>query len=103
LTSHDRLVAATAQSFRARGGDPDVVGRLPALLIKHGFEVHHLSVHQRTARGGVRPDGTSDPMLAWPLTWWRTFAPKLVAMNLLSQAHCDEALADLAALENDPA
>lgn len=103
LASHDRLVSATAQSIRARGGDPDVVGHLPALLIAHGFEVMHLSVHQRVARGGTRPDGTRDPMLGWPLTWWRTFAPKLVGMNLLSQAHCDEALADLAAIEKDPA
>ncbi len=101
LASHDRLVAATAHSFRARGGDPDVVGRLPALLIKHNFEVLHLSVHQRVARGGTRPDGSTDPMLAWPLTWWRTFAPKLVAMGSITQVQCDEALSDLAAIEHD--
>lgn len=101
LASHDRLVAATAASFRSRGGDPDVVGRVPAMLIKNSFEVRHIGVHQRVARGGLRDDGSRDPMLAWPLTWWRTFAPKLVAMGSITQAQCDEAVADLAAIEND--
>jgi len=102
LASHDRLVQATAQSFRARGGDPDVVGRLPAMLARHGFEWLHFQVHQRVARGGKLPGGATDPMLAWPLTWWRTYAPKLVSMGLITQAQCDEALADLAAIETDP-
>ena len=101
LASHDRLVAATAASFRSRGGDPDVVARLPGLLIKHGFELGHIGVHQRLARGGVRENGTRDPMLAWPLTWWRTFAPKLVAMGSITQGQCDEALGDLAEIERD--
>jgi hypothetical protein len=41
-------------------------------------------------------------MMAWPVTWWRTFAPKLVAMGSITQAECDEALADLGAIERDP-
>jgi SAM-dependent methyltransferase len=103
LASHDRLVSATARSFRARGGDPDVVGRLPAMMLRHGMDVLSIQVHQRLARGGTRTDGSVDPMLAWPLTWWRTFAPKLVVMGLLSRAECEEALADLAMIERDPA
>ena len=99
--AHDVLVAATAASWRSRGGDPDIVGRLPALLIKNGFEVRHMQVHQRMARGGVREDGTRDPMLGWPLTWWRTFAPKLVAMGSITQLQCDEALSELASVERD--
>jgi SAM-dependent methyltransferase len=99
LASHDRLVQATAASFRSRGGDPDVVGRLPAMLNRQGFEIVHMHVHQRIGRGG---QAHPDPMLEWPLTWWRTYAPKLVAMGLITQAQCDEALADLDRIERDP-
>lgn len=96
LASHDRLVAATAASWRGRGGDPDICGRLPAMLNRHGFELRDIRVHQRLARGGG-----NDPMMAWPITWWNTYAPKLVAMGSITQAQCDEALADLAAIERD--
>ena len=46
----------------------------------------------RVARGG-------DTMFAWPDTWWRTYAPKLVAMGELAQADCDQLLADLEAIQ----
>lgn len=91
--SHDRVVAATVRSFKARGGDPDVCGRLPRMLVDSGFEVAHIAVHHRVARRG-------DTMLQWPLTWWRTYAPKLVAMGELRQEECDELLADLAEIEH---
>lgn len=94
---HDVLVKATADSWRARGGDPDVMGRFPALCRDAGLKVLSAQVHQRIARGGA-----SDPMMHWPLTWWRTFAPKLVAMNLITQAQCDEALTELTTLSADP-
>lgn len=99
--SHDVLVKATADSWRARGGDPDIAGRLPAILQHCGFRVLELNVHQRIARGGLRDGRHIDPMLAWPLTWWRTYAPKLVAMGLITQPQCDEALRDLDALETN--
>jgi ubiquinone/menaquinone biosynthesis C-methylase UbiE len=86
--SHDLAVAATMRSWQERGGDPDVVGRLPALFASCGLRLVHLTVHQRIARG-------SDSMFAWPDTWWRTFAPKLVAMGKLAQRDCDELIADL--------
>lgn len=91
--SHDLAVAATIRSWRARGGDPDIVGRLPALLRAHGCEIEHLEAHQRVARGG-------DTMFAWLDTWWRTFAPKLVTMGLLAAADCAELLADLTAIRD---
>lgn len=93
--SHDRVVAATVRSFKARGGDPDICGHLPRLLIEAGFEVQHITMHHRVARRG-------DTMLQWPLTWWRTYAPKLVAMGELTQPECDELLADLAEIEASP-
>ncbi|MBL8754471.1 MAG: class I SAM-dependent methyltransferase [Planctomycetes bacterium] len=89
--SHDLAVAATMQSWRANGGDPDVMGRVPAMLVAHGFRIEHMVAHQRIARG-------SDAMFAWPDTWWRTFAPKLVTMGLLQAADCAELLRDLDAI-----
>jgi ubiquinone/menaquinone biosynthesis C-methylase UbiE len=77
--SYDEVVAATARSWLQNGGDPDVVGRLPALLHEAGFELEHLEVHQRVARPG-------DQMWHWTLTWWRSYTPKLVAMGLLTEA-----------------
>ena len=89
--SHDRAVAATMRSWRGQGGDPDVMARVPALLAAHGFVVVHLQAHQRVARG-------CDPMFAWPDTWWRTFAPKLVQRGQLAAADCEALLADLDAI-----
>jgi SAM-dependent methyltransferase len=101
LSSHDALVKATVESWKERGGDPDIAGRLPRLLNEAGFDVVEMRVHQRIARGGVSADGRRDAMLAWPMTWWRTYTPKLVAMGLITQAQSEEALADLARVEAD--
>lgn len=86
--SHDKAVAATVASWRERGGDPDIAGRLPRMLKAHGFTVTHLEVHQRLAR-------PADTMFHWPDVWWRTYAPKLVQMGFLAQADCDQLLRDL--------
>lgn len=100
--SHDALVEATAASWRARGGDPDVVGRVPAMLVDAGLRLERLHVHLRVARGGVSSQGHRDPMLAWPLTWWRTYAPKLVEMGMITRELCARALQDLDETERDP-
>jgi SAM-dependent methyltransferase len=92
---HDRAVDATARSWRDAGGDPDVAAKLPALLVDSGFDVEHIAVHQRVARG-------ADPMFAWPNTWWRTWAPKLVATGYLSAADCEGLLATLTDVESNP-
>lgn len=86
--SFDRVVEATMASWAAHGGDSDVCARLPQLLERAGLRLDHLSAHQRIARG-------NDAMFAWPDTWWRNYAPKLVAMGLITQADCDELLRDL--------
>jgi SAM-dependent methyltransferase len=89
--SHDKAVAATIASWHARGGDTDIMGRLPRLMERHGLRVTHLDVHQRVARGG-------ETMYHWPDVWWRTFTPKLVQMGLLTQADQDELFKDLNAV-----
>ena len=76
--SYTRVVAATARSWRARGGDPDVAGRLPRMLRDHGLELEHLGQHARIAR----PGGS---LWHWAASWWRNYVPKLVAMGELSE------------------
>jgi ubiquinone/menaquinone biosynthesis C-methylase UbiE len=93
--SHDLAVAATIKAWRERGGDPDVVGRLPKMFVEHGLRLDHVTVHTRVARG-------SDSMFAWPDTWWRTFAPKLVGMGMLAQRDCDELISDLTRARTSP-
>ena len=91
--SHDLAVAATIRAWRGHGGDPNIGERLPALFQKHGLLLDDIRAHLRVARGG-------DSMFAWPNTWWRTFAPKLVAMGELQQSDCDELMDDLKQIEN---
>ncbi len=93
--SHDRAVQATITAWRQRGGDPDVVGRLPSLLEAAGFAVEHIDVHQRIARG-------TDSMFGWIDTWWHTFVPKLVAMALMTKTEADDLLAELTRRRGDP-
>ena len=86
--SHDLAVAATSRAWRKAGGDPDVGQRLPAMFEAHGLQLDEVRAHVRVARGG-------ESMFAWPDTWWRTFAPKLVEMGELEQDACDELISDL--------
>lgn len=94
--SHDLAVLATMQSWREQGGDPDVMARVPGMLLAAGFRIDRLQVHQRIARG-------QDAMFAWPDTWWRTFAPKLVQKGLLAQRDCEQLVSDLQAIRSNPA
>ena len=86
--SHDLAVAATSRAWRAAGGDPNIGARLPEMFAAHGLQLDEVRAHVRVGRGG-------ESMFAWPDTWWRTFAPKLVAMGELEQSDCDELIADL--------
>jgi ubiquinone/menaquinone biosynthesis C-methylase UbiE len=90
--SYARAVAATVRSWRARGGDPDVVGRLPRLLRDHGFRIEHLSQHQRLARPG-------ESMWHWTTSWWRNYIPKLVQMGELQPQEADQFFADCDAMD----
>lgn len=92
--SHDRIVEATARSWRDRGGEPDVVAKLPGILRRAGFVIEHLDVHQRIARPG-------DTMWHWAATWWRLYAPKLVTMGYVSEADVEELIADLDAMTRE--
>lgn len=90
----DAAVRATAKSWRERGGDPDVMGRVPGMLVERGFAIERLEVHQRIARG-------REAMFTWPDVWWRIYAPKLVEMGLLSAGDCAELMGDLDRVRDD--
>lgn len=93
--AHDAAVAGTMRSWRDRGGDPDVMGRVPALLAQRGVRIDQLNVHQRIARG-------HEAMFTWPDVWWRTYTPKLVQMGYLSTDAQRQLLAELDAARREP-
>jgi SAM-dependent methyltransferase len=78
-----RVVGAVAASFRARGGDPDVAGRLPGLFARHGLTVERVVVHQWIAR-------PHEPRWAWPDTFFRAYVPKLVASGFLTTREAED-------------
>ena len=83
-----RAVEVTQDVWRAHGGNADVMGDMPRYLEKAGFRIEHIEIHQRLA-------GRNDSMFQWPNTWWRIWGPKLVGFGALTQAQCDELIADL--------
>lgn len=89
----DKMISAAITSFAQGGGDIDIAARLPQMLSDAGFELKHFDVHSRMARGGG-VDGT----MAWLVTWWHQYAPKLVQMGHLTKEECAEALRDVDAV-----
>ena len=92
--SYAKIVEATERTWRAHGGDPDVVGRLLRLLRDAGLCVEHLVAHQRIARPG-------ESMWHWVDSWWRNFVPKLLQMEAISADDAREFFADWDALRAD--
>lgn len=79
------MVEAIRRSWTDRGGDPDIVARLPALFRDAGLDVAHLEVHQRLAR-------PAEPMWAWPTTFWNSFLPRLVQGGYLTPGQRQDVL-----------
>lgn len=90
-----RVVQAVAASWRARGGDPDVVGSLPAMCRRHGLKVVHLATGPRVARPGSM-------IWHWPDTFWKSYIPRLVQMGALSVADAEEFAVCWAEASADP-
>lgn len=82
-----RGIRAIGESWRSRGGDPDVVGRLPDLFAKAGLRVTHLRVDQRLAQ-------PADTMWQWPESFWRNYIPRLVSGGFLTKAEGDAFMSD---------
>jgi len=82
LASFEPVVAAIRRSWAESGGDTDVMGSMPGMLVRHGFRVVHLQAHQRVARPG-------DPMWQWPTTFFASYLPKLVETGHLARSDAD--------------
>lgn len=78
-----KVFEAVDQSWRRRGGDPDVGQRLPTMLAEAGFEVRNIDPIVRIAR----PDAA---LWDWPATFFANYLPVLVEMNLITPADADE-------------
>jgi SAM-dependent methyltransferase len=75
-------IAAVGASWRQRGGDPDIVARLPRLAVAAGMRVTHLEADQRAAF-------PSQTMWHWPDSFWRNYVPRLVESGHLSAVDAD--------------
>jgi ubiquinone/menaquinone biosynthesis C-methylase UbiE len=91
-----KVVQAVAASWRSRGGDTDVMGKLPGLLIKHGFRITHMDVLQRIARPGTT-------MWHWPDSFFHNFIPKLVQSGFITDDEATAALQAWTDAGRDPA
>ncbi|MDX2146464.1 MAG: methyltransferase domain-containing protein [Planctomycetota bacterium] len=92
---YTKIVRATGDSWRARGGNPDVVGLLPAMCAEHGLRVEKLEAIQRIARPG-------ESMWYWTSTWWRNYTPRLVEMGAITQAEHEQFHAEMDEIERTP-
>lgn len=75
--SMERVIQAVDESWRQRGGDPDIAARLPGLMAAHGLQVTEIRPLHRIGRPG-------SPLWQWPVTFFRNYLPVLVQLGLLS-------------------
>lgn len=93
--SFTKVIRAVSQSWIDRGGDPDVMGRIPGIFHKNGLEVEHLDIVQRlSAHGGS--------LWHWPETFFRSFVPRLVESGLLTEQDAAAFHMDFDAAMADP-
>lgn len=72
-----KVVQATVENWRGRGGDTAIGKRLPAMMASHGLRVEAMRPLQRIARSG-------DPLWMWPTTFFANFSRTLVERGLLT-------------------
>lgn len=75
----DRVISAIAESWKERGGDPDVGCRLPRLMADSGLEVRDIRPIARIGRPHA-------PFWQWPTTFWRNYLPVLVGFGAITEA-----------------
>lgn len=78
--------ASVMQSWRARGGEPDVAGRVVAGLIARGFEVQLIEP-------ALEIITQSDPLWDWPESFIRSNVPRLVELGDMSETAAQNVLA----------
>jgi SAM-dependent methyltransferase len=90
-----KVVAATQESWRRRGGEPDVGLVLPGLAARHGIHVRELVPITRIARPG-------SALWAWPETFFKSYVSTLVSGGFLSDGDRLAFEEDWAASARDP-
>lgn len=90
-----RVVQAVSRSWRDHGGDDDVAARIPGMMRRAGLEVLDVRPNLRVAR-------PHEPLWAWPTSFFRSFLPRLVQMNAITQDTLDEFAAEWNARSHDP-
>ena len=75
----DRVIGATAESFRIRGGNPDIGRELPTLMARAGLEVREIRPLVRVGRPGTA-------LWQWPQSFFANYLPTLVEMRLITDA-----------------
>lgn len=73
----DRVIRATAESFRIRGGNPDIGRELPTLMARCGLEVRAIRPVARVGRPGTA-------LWRWPQSFFANYLPTLVEMKLIT-------------------
>ncbi len=70
-----RFFKSVSQSWRLRGGNPDIGTEIPNLLARHGFDVKEIKSLSRVARPG-------SPLWQWPDTFFENYLPVLIELGL---------------------
>ena len=68
-----------AQSWRMRGGNPEIGAEIPNLLTRHGFEAREIKPLLRIARPG-------SPLWKWPETFFENYLPVLIELGLFTES-----------------
>lgn len=92
----DKVIEAVDASWRVRGGDSDIAGRLPGMMQQCGLEVREIRPILRVARPG-------SALWDWPTTFFRNYIPVLVEMGLLTTADQEDFNCDWSQRSADPA
>jgi len=90
-----RVMPSVGKSWRDHGGDPEVGGKLPAMMAACGLRVESIVPLQRVAR-------SSDPLWQWPTTFFANFIPRLVEQEMVSEADWRAMESDWKARSRDP-
>ncbi len=91
-----RVFDAVIESWRARGGDPNLGTRLPTLMRRCGLEVRQIRPISRIARPG-------SALWHWPETFFRSFIPELVEWGFLTEDEAGSWWREWDARSRDPA
>ncbi len=91
----DRVFEAVAESFRSRGGDPNVGTQLPELFAAHGLRIEYVRPIQRSAR-------PADPLWQWPVVFFDTYLDKLAEQEFIGEADKTEFASELRARTQNP-